>query len=271
MLLIGAGVSSTDIARELGPLARSIYQVSRGGVFDLPATWLPPNATRIGAIESFEIPPTNEEEQITTADSDPVPRRVYLTNGSELTGIHRIVLCTGYQFSLPFLQPYHSDSTPASEADTTVLVTDGTQIHNLHKDIFYIPDPTLLFIGVPYFTATFTLFEFQAMAVAAVLAGKASLPPMEAMRQEYVQRVRQKGVGKLFHSLKGEEVEYVNGLVEWLNRDGAAVGAEVVEGHTRTWHAANVERLEKVRKMMRDKVLESDGSLIGGVKTAHIA
>lgn len=155
--------------------------------------------------------------------------------------------------SLPFLQQYHSDNTPVSEANNTVLVTDGTQVHNLHKDIFYIPDPSLIFIGIPFFTANFSLFEFQAMAVAAVLTGKALLPTTEEMSREYQQRLQQKGTGRMFHSLKDRELEYVNELVNWMNRDGARVGAQPVEGHTKAWHVANVDRLARVRQIMEDK------------------
>ncbi|KAF6232137.1 hypothetical protein HO173_009731 [Letharia columbiana] len=252
VLLIGAGVSSTDIAREIGTEAKKIYQVSRGGVFDLPTTLLPPRATRItGEIHAFECQPP-ENTQLSDV-LEPIPGRVVLKDGRELTGIHHVVICTGYHMSLPFLQQYHSDNTPVSEANNTVLVTDGTQVHNLHKDIFYIPDPSLIFIGIPFFTANFSLFEFQAMAVAAVLTGKALLPTTEEMSREYQQRLQQKGTGRMFHSLRDRELEYVNELVNWMNRDGARVGAQPVEGHTKAWHVANVDRLARVRQIMEDK------------------
>lgn len=259
VLLIGAGVSSTDIAREISTQAKNIYQVSRGGVFDLPTSFLPPGATRIsGEISAFEVPPTGEP-QLRDA-LEPIPGRIVLKDGRVLTEIHRVIICTGYLMTLPFLQQYHSDNAPIHEADNTVLVTDGTQVHNLHKDIFYIPDPTLIFIGIPFFTATFTLFEFQAMVVAAVLTGNAKLPTADDMRQEYQRRLQEKGTGKRFHSLKDREVEYVNELLDWVNRDGTRVGAPLVEGHTKAWHAANVDRLEKMRQRMEDKARDLDST-----------
>ncbi|CAF9921455.1 MAG: hypothetical protein ALECFALPRED_001807 [Alectoria fallacina] len=254
VLLIGAGVSSTDIAREISAEAKNIYQLSRGGAFDLPTSLLPPGATRIsGEICAFESLPV-ENKQLTDA-LEPIPGRIVLKDGRELTNIHRIIFCTGYHMTLPFLPQFHSDATPVHEANSTVLITDGTQVHNLHKDIFYIPDPTLIFIGIPFFTATFTLFEFQAMAVAAVLTGTAVLPTTtEEMRKEYQLRLQKKGTGKMFHSLKDREVEYVNELVDWVNRDGARLGAKPMEGHTKAWHAANVDRLEKMRQRMENKI-----------------
>ena len=98
------------------------------------------------------------------------------------------------------------------------------------------------------------------MAVAAVLSGKATLPRTEEMRSEYRDRLQRKGTGKMFHSLKDREVEYVNELVDWINEDGKRVGAQLVEGHTVAWHGANAERLEKMRKMREDRARDLNGS-----------
>ena len=56
----------------------------------------------------------------------------------------------------------------------------------------------------------------------------------------------------MFPSLKDREVEYVNKLVERVNRDGKRVGAAPVEGYTEAWHEANVERFERIRRMFGD-------------------
>ena len=63
----------------------------------------------------------------------------------------------------------------------------------------------------------------------------------------------------MFHSLKEREVECVDELLRWMNKDGASVGAVVVEGHTEAWHAVNRERVELMRRMVRDKASESGG------------
>ena len=225
----------------------------------MPPTLLPRNAERISDIQSFETPPLADSEKDLAFDPlDPIPCQVILRDKRVLSNIHRVIVCTGYHVSLPYLSDYHSDVTPATQASDTILVTDGTQVHNLHRDIFYIPDPTLTFIGVPYFTATFTLFEFQAVALAAVLSGKARLPSREVMRSEYEARLREKGVGKAFHSLKGQEVRYVDNLVEWLNRDGQRLDAKPVEGHTVAWHAANADRLRIIEEKLGRGFLQSD-------------
>lgn len=242
VLLIGASVSSTDIARELGPIASTIYQSHRGGAFDLPASMLPENATRVEEVVAFDLP---KRDDLTIDENEPLPVTVRLKSGETLCGIHDVLVCTGYHITIPFLPELHSDSTPAAEASPTTLVTDGTQLHNLHKDIFYIPDPSLIFVGVPYFTATFTLFEFQAMIAARVVSGKLKLPSEKAMREEYNDRVALKGYGKAFHSLREKEVEYVNELLTFAN---AQLDAQLL-GHTKIWHEARAELVARMQAM----------------------
>ncbi|EDO00163.1 hypothetical protein SS1G_03023 [Sclerotinia sclerotiorum 1980 UF-70] len=176
VLLIGGGVSSTDIAREINGMAKKVYQSTRGGQFDLPLSFLPPRTERVGEF----------------------------------------------------------------------LVTDGTQVHNLHKDIFYIPDPTLAFVGTAYYVSTFSLFEFQAIAVAAVFSGRAKLPREEEMREEYRLKVKEKGFGRAFHALNGREPEYVRELVDWINTDAAASGGQKVEGHSEAWLREDEIKKEKL-------------------------
>jgi hypothetical protein len=247
-LLIGGSVSSTDIARELGPIAQNIYQSHRNGAFDLSANLLPENAVRVDEVVSFEIP-TNDETSSQLATTDPIPATVVLKSGRKLCDIHHVILCTGYHLTLPFLSHLHSDNTPVNQADETVLVTDGTQFHNLHKDIFYIKDPSLAFVGVPFFTATFTLFEFQAMVVAKVSSGQAQLPNEQAMRAEYDARVKAKGYGKAFHSLRDREEEYVNELLEWVNRDSERKGKNRIPGYSEQWREAREAQVQRIKAL----------------------
>jgi hypothetical protein len=214
-----------DIGREASHFAKKIYQSSRGGPFDVPLAMLSPETERIAGISSFNIPSNDED----------IPRSVILVDGTILKDIDRVVICTGYLFTLPFLLGLHDDSITPEHANDTVLITDGTQMHNLHKDIFYIPDPTLAFVGIPFYTATFSFFELQAIAVAAVFSGRAWVPSEQEMRIEYAERVKRKGSGRALHNLKGVSVEYVDELVEWLNAHAEVTGAEKVEGYSKEW------------------------------------
>jgi len=260
ILLVGAGVSSTDIAKESAAHANHIFQSSRGGVLDLPPSLLPGNGTRIGGIKSFELDTAGNIER---SDTDPIPGRIILENGQELSNIHAVILCTGYITSYPFLAHLHADGTRKHEADDFVLVTsEGNMVHNLHKDIFYIEDPSLIFVGAPYHIATFSLFDFQAQVVARVLGGKAVLPTHRQMRDEYQERVKTKGLGRDFHSLRGEgdEEAYVADLVRWMNQNAAELGSEdKMLGHTPEWHQANRDREEKLKWLRATRTATKDG------------
>lgn len=238
--MIGGGVSSLDIAREIDLVAQNVYQSTRNGAFDFPASLLPENTTRVEQVTSFDIVPLED-----SADGH-LPMAVHLKSGKTLYNIDKVILATGYQMVLPFLPQYTNDNLSAKEPNNTVLVTDGTQVHNLHQDIFYIPDPTLTFVGIPFYTATFTLFEFQAIAVVAFFSGIAPLPSTEDLRNEYQSRVAAKGHGRSFHSLKSDEVEYVQNISNWVNAGRESRGLSLIEGHTRTWLEEKQMQLERL-------------------------
>ncbi|ETI19964.1 hypothetical protein G647_08979 [Cladophialophora carrionii CBS 160.54] len=263
LLLVGAGVSAADIAKESIGVARHIYQSARGGLFDLPASFLPEGVTRVGAIKSFEL----EARQCGLRDdsSEPIAGKVVLQNGDTLSDIHAVILCTGYITSYPFLRHLHRDDISAQQANQTVLVTaEGNMNHNLHKDMFYIEDPSLIFIGAPYHIATFSLFEFQGQVAARVLSGKAQLPSYDEMRREYNEKVRAKGLGREFHSLKaaGAEEAYVKDLVDWVNADAERLGVkDKMVGHTPEWHVAKKDREARIRLIFAAKEEEKIDSV----------
>ncbi|KAL4927981.1 major facilitator superfamily domain-containing protein [Aspergillus undulatus] len=261
VLLIGGAVSAIDIAREIGPQADTIYQSTRNGEFDIAASVLPVNGVRISEVERYEA---LDEKDNPVPDEKPLPLKVHLKSGQELCGLHEVIICTGYQFTLPFLPDYHEDALSPSEANETILVTDGTQAHNLHKDIFYIPDPTLAFVGVPFYTATFTLFEFQAITVANVFSGIANLPSTKDMRAEYNEKLASKGHGKRFHSLKDVEEDYVRDLLDWINGPRAERGLEPIEGHTETWQEAKEAQRERIKALFENSAGRRDSGIGAG-------
>lgn len=252
LLVIGAGVSSVDICRELGGVANKLYQSTREGPYDLPPTMLPANAERVGEVLRYVTGDGDSARQPLFPD-DAIPNAIVLKDGRTLTDIHYVIVATGYITSYPFLQDLHSDSIPASKAGPALLVTaDGDMTHNLHKDIFYIQDPTLAFVGVSYHIATFSLFDFQSQVVARVFAGRAHLPTRRDMREEYNRRLRDRGVGRGFHSLHraGEEVAYVNELVDWASRDAEALGVAPMEGHTQQWLDGYWDMKARLKKLL---------------------
>lgn len=258
VLLVGAGVSSMDIAKEIVRAGGKVVQSSRGGTFDLPAGMLPDRAARrVEGISSLIY----HEKRGQLAESEPLPATILLRNGETLSQIDYIILCTGYITSYPFLPEKHTDILPAQYVTDHVLVSkEGDMTHNLHKDIFYIPDPTLAFVGVPYHISTFSLFDLQAQVVARVFAKEARVPPEERMRVEYRERVVEKGLGREFHSLRAEnaEIEYAQDLVDWVNGD-LGPGIEPMRGHTEAWLAGH--RLQRELLAQR-RILKTNSKVV---------
>lgn len=246
VLLVGAGVSSLDIAKELDGIAHRSYQSSRGGKFDLEPKLLPPNSERVGGLQEFRL---DEGKAVDHDGTEPIPGTIHLADGRILTDIHQVILASGYQTTYPFLKGLESDTIPAEEADERILITaDKCVTHNLHKDIFYIPDPTLSFVGVPYYTSTFSMFDFQAEVVARVYAGLADLPTEDAMKAEHATRKANSPKGKAFHSLLSNQVEYMNDNLAWVNKEVEAKGVAPMRGVDEDWYKALEEfRTKSIR------------------------
>ncbi|CAH0044605.1 unnamed protein product [Clonostachys solani] len=219
VLIVGGGVSAMDISRELSHTAASVIQSTRGGDFDLPERLISRSVRRVAGI-------TKLSSATPLVDSGQGYQKgainVTLSDGSELRGLGHVILATGYLFSFPFLPQFHSDETPATSVEPTTLVgAEGDMVHNLYKDMFYIDDPTLVFVGLPYHVVTFSTFDYQAQVVAQILSGLSSLPSGTQMRSEYDQRVKASGFGLRFHS-QGEgdaELRYVRDLIELVSRE----------------------------------------------------
>ncbi|KAF5023036.1 hypothetical protein F66182_4920 [Fusarium sp. NRRL 66182] len=230
VLVIGGGSSAYDVCRETNETAKKVIRSTRGGDFDLPPSMFPENIEHVGAIDKFML----EKDEA----SGSVKSCILLRDGQKLEDVDGVILATGYLTSYPFISQYHRDDVAADDATRDILITsEGSMVHNLHKDIFYTEDPTLSFIGVPYYTATFSLFDFQAQALARVFTGKTTLPSRDSMRQEYDARVASKGRGRKFHSLAGDgqEVEYVKNLVDWANSSLVDDQIAPLKGHSQEW------------------------------------
>lgn len=209
------------------------------------SSWIPSKVQKRSGIKQFIAKDTLQDSIIEFDD------------GQTLSRIDHVIICTGYMFNFHFLEHLHFDEGTKTKlgndapSDDRVLVKSGSQVYNLHKDIFYIPNPTLSFVGVPFHIATFSFFEFQALAVARSYARRAKLPSTEAMRQEWQDRLQKKGDGREFHALGAElEQEYIQDIVTWLNKDSAIHGGEPVKGHESWWFDVKKNALQELRKKL---------------------
>jgi hypothetical protein len=213
---------------------------------------LPERAERIGKVSEFATHEGYDSNiSYNLRDDEKIPGKIILENGRVLQDIDYVIVCTGYITTYPFLGALEQPSVDWGDADERVITTsDGYTHHNLYKDIFYIPDPTLTFIGVSHMVSTFSLFDFQAEVAARVFAGQVRLPSGEKMREEHRERKKKFQVGDRFHSLMAKEDKYMNEILAWVNRDLTSAGSEPMKGVDADWvvgYAKLKERLKTLR------------------------
>ncbi|KZO99641.1 FAD/NAD(P)-binding domain-containing protein [Calocera viscosa TUFC12733] len=241
VLIVGTGTSGVDIARDISPHVDKLWQIrknefhgpdhyQRQRTFQLKM--LPANGEHLPEIKRF-LPLSGKEASLREG-------KIELTDGRIVDGFDRIIFATGYQYSVPFLPDYHRDigapQTSRHQSSERVLITDGRGVQNLLRDVFYIPEPTLTFLGLSINTATFSFFEYQSLAITRVFSQKARIPDLEGRKAEYVRLLGEKGGSKYMHLMGHEnEVNYVKDTVEWLNSEGAILGAPPIEGHSEQW------------------------------------
>ncbi|TPX37956.1 hypothetical protein SmJEL517_g00278 [Synchytrium microbalum] len=161
VVVVGAGPSGLDIANEISKITKSYLSVRNPTA--LHPLFAGSNVNLVPQIKSID------EHLITFSDRQQVRADILL-------------LATGYLYSYPFLK-----SIPD-------LITDGKTVHNLYKYLFYIPNPTLAFPGLPMKIEPFTIVDYQCQAIKQVFSGEAKLPSIEAMRQFEVEKAKTRGV-----------------------------------------------------------------------------
>ncbi|ORX90129.1 FAD/NAD(P)-binding domain-containing protein [Basidiobolus meristosporus CBS 931.73] len=262
VLVIGNGTSAMDISRDISRYTGDLYQSVRESEHQYDekykalreefAKLMPKKTQRVGAVKEIRFSKESPK--------DPRKAVIKFQDGKSITGVDQIIICTGYVFNFHFLEELHDDphinATRGGRAPSPdkVLVTGGDQVFNLHKDIFYIPNPTLSFVGIPFHIATFSLFEFQAYAVSRVYALQAKVPSESEMRREWQSRLERKGPGREFHALGSDlEQEYIKEILTWINHDGALSGRPKVLGHGERWF----EVRDKALLVLKDVLLSS--------------
>ncbi|KAF7289957.1 Dimethylaniline monooxygenase [Mycena indigotica] len=217
ILIVGASVSASEIARDIAPFTKTLYtsiRVSSHIFHDKLLTNSQPHAklspfqlrsrlrfpeiaTVVPEIKSFE-PLVDHKKGIKDG-------KIHLVNGSVLTGIDEIILATGYIRSKTFGPNLTADGQP----------------EDLHWTGHWIPDPTLAFTNV----RSWTIGKYQSYAFAKVWEGTAHLPPQWEMQKDYDDRKYQ--FRGLFSSPQAEAL--FRQYVAWLNNESLENGGRFVE------------------------------------------
>ena len=153
MLIVGSGSSGSDIFGYLVPVAKAVYLVYHTEKVQYK---MPPNG------EQFP-PVTNITSEGVVSFEDGQSRKV-----------DKIILCTGYKYSYPFL----------SEKCGVTVQNAGRRVAPLYKHTFNIVYPSMAFLGIVYPVAAIPFFHMQTQAIVSVLLGETKLPAQQEMEKE---------------------------------------------------------------------------------------
>ncbi|KAF2616839.1 hypothetical protein F2Q68_00040687 [Brassica cretica] len=198
VVVIGNFASGSDISRDITGVAKEVHIASRSN----PS-------------ETYEkLPGSNNLWLHSMIESARKDGSIIFKNG-KVVQADTIVHCTGYKYHFPFLN-----------TNSYITVEDNC-VGPLYKHVF--PPalaPTLSFIGLPWMTLQFFMFELQSKWVAAVLSGRVTLPSEDKMMEDvtafYANRDANKLPKRYTHKLGECQVDYLNWIAE-------QVGAPPVE------------------------------------------
>ncbi|KAL3420988.1 hypothetical protein PVAG01_07433 [Phlyctema vagabunda] len=218
VIVVGASVSATDIARDLVSTAKSpVYASLRA-----PHPVL--------GFSAFEHPQIEQRPSIAYISTEGSTNTVHFIDGTTVKNIDHIIYGTGYIFSLPFLPS---------------IQLDNRRLKNVYQHIWKQDDPTLSFVGAVSAGFTFRVFEYQAVAIARVLSGRSAVPPIAEQRDWEEKRVLARGNGVSFYKVAPEFEEYFETLrrIAGPATDG---GRELIKWDPK-W-------LEVMTQMMKDRM-----------------
>ena len=196
-IVIGNAASGLDVSAQISRVCSKPLIVSQRSVSSLSNGDIPSDKVIMPEIAEFIGPASGAPD-----------RAVRFTDGHVVGNVDAILFCTGYYHSYPFL----SSVEPP-------LVTSGDRVNHLYQHIFYIPGPTLAFVGVPSKILPFRTCEGQAAVIARTWSGRISLPLEDEMNKWEYARIAERGNGRRFHEMRTlEDLDYHNALLDWAAR-----------------------------------------------------
>ncbi|KAI5867840.1 putative dimethylaniline monooxygenase [Durotheca rogersii] len=197
VLVVGNSASGHDITAELAGVARAPVLQSRHSRSRWDGDAPPPGIAWKPVVRAYEA-----------------GGRVVFADGTHVDAVDAVIYCTGYAASFPFW----NDAANGGPLWDHASGTRGGKLADVYWHTFSRRFPrTLGVAGVPR-VLTFRSFEYQAIALARLFAGRAAhpLPPpdeQERWERERLDRVRR--AGTKFHDIAwdtGETAEWLGGL-----------------------------------------------------------
>ncbi|KAF2790396.1 dimethylaniline monooxygenase [Melanomma pulvis-pyrius CBS 109.77] len=187
VVVVGGSVSASDIVVDIHTVVKQPLIISQRGLNANPA------------LDNVWKLPGLERKPIITKLSTENGGTVEFSDGTWVANIDKVHFATGYRLSYPFIQPDNP-------------ITPQNRLAGFYQHIFKIGDPSLTVIGQVRAALSFRNYEYQAVAVARVLAGRGTLPSVSEQQAWESDRVKVKGETHIFHSIAPDFAEYFTGL-----------------------------------------------------------
>ncbi|KAL5000189.1 hypothetical protein BDV10DRAFT_39327 [Aspergillus recurvatus] len=235
VITVGASVSAADTAVSLiGAAQTPIYAVTRG------------KYNIYFGDHAFKHPSISLRPAITHIDDTEGSRTVHFGDGTSVSNVDHLIFGTGFTWTLPFLPQ---------------IPMRNNRVPDLYLHVFHQSDPTLVFLGAVGAGLTFKVFEWQAVAAARVLAGRARLPPLEEQKKWEEDRIAARGDGAGFLMVYPDFEEYFEQLRAIAGEPDGAMGRRLpvfeqkwaddfAAGHERRirmWKRANAAAAEALK------------------------
>ena len=211
VLVVGNAASAVDIAAHIKRVAKTPVLMTHRS-----ESWLSTGKS---------VPGIQNVREIRELISSDGRRAVRFVDGHVEENIDKVIFCTGYLYSYPFLKSLGAE-----------LIDDGARVHNLFEQMFYVDHPTLAFSVLPLRVIPFPMSEVQAAVIARVWSGRLRLPLKEQMRASESEMANTNGSGKLYHTLTHpKDFDYHNRMYDWAAQTGESVGKMGVRWNARDY------------------------------------
>ncbi|KAK8054401.1 hypothetical protein PG996_013702 [Apiospora saccharicola] len=255
VLVIGNSASGFDITNQIATTAQLPVYQSRRSKNKFDGDEPPDGIVWKPVITEYRA----EDSRITFAD------------GSSLgfDDVDTVIYCTGYRPSFPFWNA-------SANGHELYDYENGKLVGNYWHTFFY-GHPTLVLVGMPR-TLTFRSFEYQAVAVARVWAGRAATALPSVAEQQKWERDRLEATrraGTRFHDVGGPgQGETVDGMFEYFQKLYDIAGLNTLRGKGRVPPVVSDEMmwaLEHEHKYPPPKKGKEGGAEVGFGSAAEMA
>ncbi|KAF4119693.1 putative flavoprotein CzcO associated with the cation diffusion facilitator CzcD [Geosmithia morbida] len=188
VIVVGNGPSGTDIAAQISPFSRQ------------PALLSVKEPTPAERLEHTGCREVAEIVEFLPGDG----RSVRLSDGSVETGVDRIVFCTGFLYSFPFLP----------DDIQRRLITDGRGVHGLYRHLVSVDHPTLAFPCLNIMAIPWPLAEVQAAVYAGLWSNQLRLPGRDVM-EAWSRKLTEERSPRIHVFKSPEDGHYHNELHDW--------------------------------------------------------